>query len=111
MRESLGLSRQTPPPLVALRGPPSQVAMHPRAAVKLANTATIGLLGDLTRQRIGRKDAGSVVRCVAAMDKLTKANESDEVCYIAKPFCFFGAAYRIHWNGIFLSFIVLLRCC
>ena len=51
--------------------------MHLRAASKLADTGMLGLLGALTRQRIGRRDVFSVVRCVAAMDRLTKANGSN----------------------------------
>ena len=57
--------------------------MHPRAAAKLADTDVLGLLGALTQQRIGRRDVGSVVWCVAAMDRLTKASGSGEVAAAA----------------------------
>lgn len=57
--------------------------MHPRAASKLADTGMLSLLGALTQQRIGCHDVSSVVRCVAAMDRLTKASGSDEVAAAA----------------------------
>jgi len=59
------------------------VALHPRAASKLADTGMLSLLGALTQQRIGCHDVSSVVRCVAAMERLTKASGSDEVAAAA----------------------------